>query len=209
MRKALLAVLAMAAPAMSILLAACAARGPSYGDVSTSSAPVAANQSRVVMLRRKDRYDDYSSSKARIRINAQDAGQLAYGGFFFIDVVPGTVSLLASARNSAFGTCELQVPAVAGGTIYVDVAPRTEHIVAGLAGSMAASSAVANASDGASTLPEAMITEPAKEGVAGAAGGAAAQMAESSGKRCGGPFALIPLVPADALRYLDTLAWSK
>ncbi len=209
MTKVFNAILGITAASITAALVGCAADGPSYQDITASSAPVAADQARVVLLRREDRYDDYSASKATIRINDQEAGQLAYGGFFFVDVLPGQVTLLASARNPLFGTCELLIPAVAGSTVYVDVAPRTEHIVAGLVGSVAGGAAAASASAGASTVAEAALTDPAKVAVAGAAGGVVAEVAESTGKRCGGPFALIQIDAADALRYLDTLAWSK
>jgi hypothetical protein len=123
-------------------------------------------------------------------------------GFFFIDVPPGKVKLLASARNPGYGTCEVHIQLVAGKTVYVDVAPRTENVVAGLAGSIAGVAAVGDTTTIAADAAVATV-------VGSAVGGAMAQGAESAGKTCGGPYALIQLSEADALRYLDTLAWSQ
>ena len=197
MKRGLETILAITATSLAAALIGCAVEGPSFTEVTASSAPVAPDQSRVVLLRRKDRYDDYSASKAAIRINNQPTGELGYGGFFFVDVPPGQVTLLASARNPGFGTCELRIPVVAGKIVYVDVAPRTEHVVAGAAGSVIGGAATAGAAASAASA------------VGSTAGGAIAEVAESSGKRCGGPFVLTQLVDADALRYLEKLAWSK
>ena len=203
------AILGITTTSVIAALVACAIEGPSFTDITASSAPVAPDQTRVVLLRRKDRYDDYSASKATIRVNDQKARKLGYGGFFYVDVPPGEVTLRASARNPMFGTCELRIPAVAGNTVYVDIAPRTEHIVAGVVGSAVGGAAAASGSAEAASVTEAVITDPVKAAVGSTAGGTTAQVAESAGKPCGGPFALIQLVDSDALRYLDTLAWSK
>ena len=202
------AILGFTVASVTAALVGCAATGASYKETTAeSSTPVAADQARVIVLRRKDRYDDYSASKAVVRINDRVAGKIRYGGFFYADVPPGQVKLLASARNTGYGTCELRIPIAAGTTTYVDVAPRMAHSLAGLAGSAAGVAAVGT--DGAATLTEALITDPAKAGVASTAGGAMAQGAESTGEECGGPYALTQLADADALRYLDELAWSK
>lgn len=203
------AFLGIAATSVTAALVGCAVQGPSYAEMTTSAAPVTANQSRVVLLRRKDRYDDYSASKATIRINDQKAGELGYGGFFFVDVPPGDVTLLASAQNTRFGTCELRISAVAGNTVYVDVGPRAEHVVAGLVGSVAGGAVASSGSASAASVTEAVLTDPAKTAAGSVAGGAIGEVAESSGKRCGGPYGLTQLDDADALRYLDELAWSK
>jgi len=207
MRGKFKAILGFTVASVTAALVGCAVTGASYKETTADSTPVAADQARVILLRRKDRYDDYSASKAVVRINDRVAGKIRYGGFFYVDVPPGQVKLLASARNTGYGTCELRIPIAAGTTTYVDVAPRMAHSLAGLAGSAAGAAAVGT--DGAATLTEALITDPAKAGVASTAGGAMAQGAESAGKECGGPYALTQLADADALRYLDELAWSK
>ena len=192
---------------LAAALAACAATGASYKEITADTPPVMANQARIIVLRRKDRYDDYSASKAVVRINDRMAGKIRYGGFFFVDVQPGQVKLLASARNTGYGTCELHLPITAGTTSYVDVAPRMAHSLAGLAGSAAGAAAVGT--DAAATATDAVLMDPAKAAVGSTVGGAMAQGAESAGKECGGPYALIQLADDDALRYLDELGWSK
>ena len=201
------AILELTACAVTAALAACAATGASYKEITADTPPVAANQARIIVLRREDRYDDYSASKAVVRINDRVAGNIRYGGFFFLDVPPGKVKLLASARSIGYGTCELQLPLAAGTTTDVDVAPRMAHSLAGLAGSAAGAAAVGT--DGAATVTDAVLMDPAKAAVGSTVGGAMAQGAESAGKECGGPYALIQLADADALRYLDELAWSQ
>ena len=208
MRSGFKEILTLTAASISAALVGCAAEGPSFKELTATSPPVAADQSRVIVLRRKDRYDDYSASKATVRINDRLAGEVRYGGFFFVDVPPGPVKLVASARNTGYGACELPISATAGKTVYIDVAPRTASVIAGLTGSVVGG--VAAAGSGApETLKDVLIIEPAQTTIGSTVGGAMAQGAESAGKLCGGPYALTQIADADALRYLDQLAWSK
>lgn len=73
-------------------------------------------------------------TRARLRVNGQAAGQLAYGGFIVTDVAAGDLVVWASAPNPPGNplvrSCELHLQTPASATVYVDVAPRTASGVA-------------------------------------------------------------------------------
>ena len=190
-------------------LLGCAAHGARYSEVVAQRMPVESGKTRIVMLRPNGRYDDYSLSKAVIAVNDKRVGGLAYGGFLVLDVDAGGTTLKASARNPMFGVCELRLTTLAGSTVYFDVAPRTAHVVAGLAGSVAGAAVAGGGSASEGTKEILVDGSTLRTALGSTAGGALASSAESIGKECGGPFRLSPLPASTALAQLEHLSLSK
>lgn len=190
-----------------VVLSGCAVRGTPYPDVMAQAAPLDAARTRVVFLRPSDRFDNYSASAAEIRIDDENIARLGFGGFFYVDVPPGTVTIGASTRRSWHGTCKWQLHAVAGETVYLDVGTRWRHALAGLVGSIAG----ANAADAALPPPaiEHVVVDAAVVGTAAVVGGAVTSSIESIGRTCGGPYRIKALAAEEARSRLQTLAWSK
>jgi hypothetical protein len=191
-----------------VALVGCAAQGARYSEFVAHQNPVASGQARVVLVRPRGRYDDYSLTRAVIRVNDQKVGKLAYGGFLLVDVAAGSIAVMASARNQFYGTCELRIETAPGDTVYIDVAPRSANIVASVAG---AAVGVVAAGGGATHvgMDEILVNQTAAPAAAAsAAGGAAASAVESTGEECGGPFSLTPMDETAALRQLDSLTLS-
>jgi len=188
------------------VLAGCAAQGARYSEVAKD--PVASGKSRIVLLRPNNRYDDYSLSKAVVKLNDAKAGKLAYGGFLQLDVDAGDVAVKVQAKNALYGTCELRFATEPGATVYLDVAPRTASVVAGAIGTLAGAAAVnAPAEAGLNQVP--LGQGAAETAVGGTVGDAAASAAESYGKTCGGPYKLTPLHASAALEQLEKLTSSE
>jgi hypothetical protein len=192
---------------MSTLIGCASAHGPLYTEV-TQHKPVASGQARIVMLRPNGRYDDYSLSKAILRVNNGKAGQLAYGGFLYVDVNAGAVTIEASAPNRMYGTCSVRINTVAGDTVYLDVSPRPAHIAADVAGTVAGAAIAGGPSEvGLDEVP--IGTSDVQTAAASAAGGAVASIAEGAGKTCGGPYRVRQLQASAALNELQDLKLSE
>jgi hypothetical protein len=195
--------------AVVAILFGCAGQGARYSEVVTQDKPVASGQTRIVLLRPSNRYDDYSLTRAVVSVNNKEIGRLAYGGFLFVDVDAGDVAIKASAKNPMYGVCELQMPAVPGETLYVDVGPRTANVVAGLVGSAAGAAAASDTVTHHGLKVVLVDKDMVQTAAASTVGGAAASAVESIGKECGGPFKLTPVTPSAALEQLDRLSWSR
>lgn len=192
-----------------LLLGGCAAPGPSYEDVMANALPAPDDGVRIVFLRPKDADDGSNGGAASIEVNQARVGGLRYGGFFYVDVMPGTTALASFGRYRTFGACEIDVTAPPGSRIYIDVGPRLSYMIAGAVGGavggVAGAAAVPNVYGGAG----AAVATSAAGVVAGSAGGTAAATAvESAGKRCRGPYKLEPVAEEDALPRLADLTWS-
>ncbi len=192
----------------------CSAAGPLYVEFAAASIPPAADRTRIILMRPDDRYDDYSASRAVVRVNDQEIGQLAYGGFLTVDVAAGDVTVWTSAKNR-FGnplikSCELRLSTSPGATVFVDVAPRKASILAGVIGSAAGAAAVSAPSTyGIAEIGEAMIVDPLIESAAGEVGAVVVSAAESAGKTCGGHFRLAVLGAEVAHPRLERLRMSE
>jgi len=190
---------------VSGLLPGCAAQGARYSEIAGT--PVASDQARIVLLRPNDRYDDYSLSKAVVKVNDATVGKLAYGGFLKLDVAAGDVAVKVQAKNALYGICELRFATEPGTTVYLDVAPRTASVIAGAAGTLVGAAAVnPPAEAGMGQVP--LGQGASQVAVAGTVGGAAANAIETSGKTCGGPYKLTPLQASAALAQLEKLTSS-
>lgn len=76
------------------LLGCAVASGPGYPEVTAGDAgAVPAGQTRIVVLRRNDVYDDYGGYPASILLDGANAGRLAYGGFLIFERSAGEVKL--------------------------------------------------------------------------------------------------------------------
>lgn len=190
-------------------MAGCATQGARYPEVIADTGAPPDGHVRIILLRPDQRFDNYSLSRAVIRVNDRILGKLAYGGFLFVDVAGDETVLEASARNRWYGTCALRLLAKAGDTIYVDVAPRPANVAAELVGAVAGEAAVGGGGAGHARMDEILLEKGAAEvAAASTAGGAAASAIEGAGKECGGPFRLTPIAAPAALEQLDRLSWS-
>lgn len=190
-------------------MAGCASQGARYPEVIALAGAPPSGHARIVLLRPDKRFDNYSLSRAVIRVNDRSLGKLAYGGFLFADVTGDETVLEASARNRWYGSCALRVKANAGDTLYVDVAPRPANIAAEIVGAVAGEAVVGGGSGNAG-MNEILVDKRAAEvAAASTAGGAAASAIEGAGKECGGPFRLTPIAAPAALEQLDRLSWSR
>ena len=191
-----------------IVLGGCVATtdGPGYAATMSEAGPLAAERSRIVILRRNDRYDDYSASPAQIKADAMIVGDLAYGGFLVADREAGAVLLTASGNDPDQGTCELVLQTLPAETVYIVVAPRSAHISAGLLGSLLADALLP---PGFGTAVYASVGElvasAAVSATVSAAAGVGAQKLESGGNVCGGPFKLARIDEEAARAYLADL----
>jgi hypothetical protein len=182
-----------------ILLAAlpgCATQGKPYSETIDQAGALAPARARIVVLRPDQRFDHYSLSKAFVSIDGEPLGKLAYGGFLLAEVDTGVVEVSASAKSRMYGVCRLPLEVAAGETLYLDLAPRSESVVANVVGGLAS-----YAVPGVDSLAESVA--------AGTAGSAAVSAAESSGKVCGGPYQLKRIPESAALSALARLTASK
>jgi len=173
-------------------LPGCATQGKPYAEtIELAGAPLPA-RARIIVLRPDQRFDNYSLSKAYVRIDKELFGKLAYGGFLFADVDAGAVEISTSGKSKVYGVCRLPLEVAAGETLYVDLAPRTESVIADIVGSLAGL-----------MVPG---LDSFAEGIgAMTVGSAAASAAESAGKLCGGPFRLTRIPESTALSALARL----
>ena len=195
-----------------IVLAACAARGPSYPETMSKAAPLEQDQFRIVFLRPKDKDDGGNGGAATVFVDDARLGGLQYGGFFYADFPLGAHAVDVSGRYRAFGACQLQLNAAVSATVYVDVGPRKAYMVAGLVGTVVGAVAgVAAAPDtyGYSTQGIASAVVPWQQMAVSSGVETAAILVEASDKPCGGPYQLVPIPETDALARLQELAWSK
>lgn len=164
---------------------------------------------RIIFLRPTDADDGSNGGAASIEVNQARVGGLRYGGFFYVDVAPGTTALGSFGRYRTLGACEIDITASPGSRIYIDVGPRLSYMIAGAVGGTVGGVA------GAAAVPSvygsagaAVATSAAGVATGSAAGTAAATAAESKGKRCRGPYKLELLAEDDALLRLADLTWS-
>ncbi len=171
--------------------------------------PVPDDAIRIIFLRPKDADDGSNGGAASIEVSQARVGALRYGGFFYVDVAPGTTALTAFGRYRALGACEIDVTAAPGSRVYIDVGPRLSYMIAGAVGGavggVAGAAAVPNVYGGAGA---AVATSAAGVAAGSATGTAAATAVEGKGKRCRGPYKLELIAEDDALPRLADLTWS-
>lgn len=200
---------------IGILLGAllgCAAQGPRYPEVVAAAGAPAAGQARIVLLRPNDRFDNYSLSRAVIRIDDRKVGMLAYGGFLLFDVEDGEVVVEASARNRRwYGSCRLRLAAASGEILYLDVGPRPASVAADVVGSMVGAVAAGGvgSSAGPGDVAEVLVVETAEAAIVASAADTAVHAAESAGKRCGGPYRVMKIDASVAQPKLEKLSRSE
>ena len=184
-------------------LPGCASNGPRYPEVIAEAGPPPEDHARIVLLRPDERFDNYSMSRALIRVDGREFGKLAYGGFLYFDVT-GETLVEAAVRNRWAGNCVLRIRAKAGDTIYLDVAPRPVNVAAELVG---VGAAAAIGAPGVSTVGDVLV-DTAVSGATGAVVSAATEAVIYADKPCGGPFRMKSLAPDDAKKHLERLSWS-
>lgn len=185
-------------------MAGCASNSPRYPEVIAAAGPPPEGHARIVLLRPDERFDNYSLSRAFIRVNDHAFGKLAYGGFLYVDVKDDETLIEASARSRWSGSCVLRIRAKVGDTIYLDVAPRPVNVTEELVGVVAGMAVIG---PGASSFGG-VLAESAVTGATGAVVGASTGAILYADKPCGGPFRMKPLVPDDAKKHLERLSWS-
>jgi hypothetical protein len=190
-------------------MAGCATQGARYPEVLAETGAPPEGLARIVLLRPDKRFDNYSLSRAVIRVNDRILGKLAYGGFLFVDVPEEETALEASAESRWYGSCKLRVWAKAGDTIYLDVAPRPADIAADLVGAAVGAAVVGGGSSHAGMNEVPIGADDVKVAVASSAGSAVATRIEGAGKECEGPFRMKPVSAPAALEQLDRLTWSR
>jgi hypothetical protein len=184
-------------------MVSCASNGPRYAEVIAEAGPPPEGHARIVLLRPNERFDNYSLSRALIRVDDREFGKLAYGGFLYVDVKDETL-IDAAVRNRWAGNCVLRIRANAGDTIYLDVMPRPVNLAAELAG-VAAGAAV-----GGPRVPgvAGVFADAAAASATGAVVSAATETMIYADQPCGGPFRMKPLAPDNAKKHLERLSWS-
>ncbi|HKX60109.1 MAG TPA: hypothetical protein VJN00_12105 [Steroidobacteraceae bacterium] len=188
-------------------LSGCGATGELYPEILAKTGPLPEGTGRIVLLRSDDFANRNVASPVYVRIDEDLVGKLAYRGFLIAQVPAGEVVLKASARNRMYGVCELPVSVTAGETRYVDVDPRQENQVADIVGTVVSGAVLASTPNtvGVGDLAESVVVESAAAGAAGAAASAATAAVEGAGKRCAGPYRMVPLAEAAALSELPRL----
>jgi hypothetical protein len=192
---------------LSFLLTACATQGTGYVEAAAGAVPPGEGQSRLVLLRPRDK-DDGGGGAAAMRVNGDLVQGLSYGEFLFVDVAAGPVSIIASGPILALGACEIQLELASGETVYVDVGPRMSYMVAALLGSVAGAVAVP-ATQAAGSVAEAMAGSVAASAAGSAAGTAVAVSAEGRSLPCRGPYQLALVPESDAREQLQGLTTSN
>lgn len=171
----------------AVIIVGCAARGPDYTAISAEVSQAPDDSARIVFFRTRDSAL-YIARKARISLDGENIGGTPYGGFHYVDVVPGAHRVRADMWDAP-GRCELTLVTSPGQTYYFQVDARSESFGA----FSAAGFAVDLVSGGV---------------IAGLAGGLAGSAVESYGKTCGGAFNLYPVDPETASLKLRELKLS-
>jgi hypothetical protein len=168
-----------------VALAGCSATGTTYKDHPAHNEPVPANTARIVVFR-LDRAQN-STVVAKVQLDKAEFGHLRESGFLVRDVSPGAHTLGVDLPMDA-GACGLPLEIASGETGYFLVAPRSENMMARTPGSILETFSP--------TILGSLIGALATE--AGAA-------LESAGKKCGGPFSVVRILPAAAQAMLSDL----
>lgn len=119
----------------AILLAGCAASGPTYTELQNAQANTTpAEQARVVVFRTNE--TQYSARAASIRLDGEFLGKCDYKGFNAFDVTPGQHKLRVDMWDSP-GSCTVPVNVDAGKVYYFEIKPRVGNFIGGLLGGVA------------------------------------------------------------------------
>jgi hypothetical protein len=169
-------------------LGGCAATGPQFPEQAAIASSAASQPARLMVFRTAANLQYYLRS-ATVGIDGKEVGACEHAGFNTFDV-PAGAHVLTVSMWDAPGTCQLQVEVLSGATYFFEITPRTGNLVAGLPGMLVPAFGVLGALAG---------------GVVGILGMAA----ESSGKVCGGAFAIESVDENAALSKLATLRQSK
>jgi hypothetical protein len=170
---------------LGILLAGCAATGAHFEDHAAATELVRPGMSRVVVYRLEG-FHKYTVG-ATVKLDGVEVGALEVNGFLSKDLAPGK-HVLGVDLSLEPGVCTLPFEMPAGDTGYFLVAPRGENAAARAPGAIGF-----------------MLSQTILGGVASELVSDASAAVESAGKQCGGPFALVRVVPAAALPVLTGL----
>ncbi|HET7526698.1 MAG TPA: hypothetical protein VFK10_12210 [Burkholderiaceae bacterium] len=169
------------------LLSACAAIGPRYEEQMAAAPPLAEQHARIVVFRQSST-PQYAIREARLQLDRAAVGGVMPSGFRVFDLPAGAHTVVADMWDAP-GRCELTLRVEAGTTAYVEVAPRLAAWLAG-APSMTAPPTPMGSFIGLALMLTGMA-------------------AESSGKECGGAFALSVVDEAAVLPTLAQLRSSQ
>ncbi len=122
-------------------ISGCASTGARYEDMKSTLSKVPDDSVRIFFLRTHES-SLYLLRDARIRIDDKPVGGLGKGNFLFKDVTPGRLKLTVDMWDIP-GDCTLHLNAKAGEEYYFEVTPRTDSLIAFLAGG-----AIGNAIEG-------------------------------------------------------------
>ena len=177
-------IIKLAGSSAILLLAACAASGPTFEESGLGSAPIPDGKARIVFLRTRDS-GLYLARQASVSLDGGKIGGAGYGSFFVHDVDAGDHGLRADMWDMP-GQCELIFTAAAGETYFFQIDPRSESFGAFAAGDLATQLLTTNV-------------------LVNVAGGVSAVAAESYGKECGGAFRVYPVDANTAVARLEAL----
>ena len=168
-----------------VTLCGCSATGAKYKDHPANTEPVPAGTARLVVFR-MDRAQN-STAVAKLRLDKAPFGDLRENGFLARDVAPGAHTLKVDLPVDP-GACGLPLEIADGETGYFLVAPRSENMIARTPGAIFEALAP--------TLLGTLAYSAASD--VGAA-------LESAGKKCGGPFSIVRVLPAAAVPMIKDL----
>jgi hypothetical protein len=98
------------------VLAACAS-GPTYSELQKTTAPLAANSGRIYIYRSGGPFG--AAIQPDVKVDGKVAGAAVPGGYFYVDLSPGSHTISASTEVER----DLTVTLEAGQTRYVTLSP--------------------------------------------------------------------------------------
>lgn len=110
---------------LSLLLAACAT-----APLESQARVQDARHARIYFLRESTFV--YAGGAVYLKVNGQEVGNVANGSYFFVDRPPGTYNVTLESPLVP-GRFAANLTVRAGGTYYLKIAPRTEHLFIGMA----------------------------------------------------------------------------
>ena len=107
-----------------ISLAACATMGPRYSEMDIIQTRISEGEARLYFLRESRVL--FSGRTAPIKIGGKDIGKLRNGGFFFVDLAPGTYRISTETWDA--GRFSIQMEVEADKVYYIEAIPREKFL---------------------------------------------------------------------------------
>lgn len=113
---------------ISIFLTACATTGPKYSEMDLVHTRISPGKARLYFLRESRML--FSARSAPIKTNGEEIGEIGNGGFFIVDLMPGTHRI--STKTWDAGRFSIEIEIQADKVYYIEVLPRKEFFSGGL-----------------------------------------------------------------------------